>query len=122
MSEPERRRSLEADLAAWGRVITLETRGRTSGEPRRVNIGFTEEPDGSLMIAASSEATHWALNLETDAACIVEREGVRRSCQAEVLRGPDHHRAVQALILKYGTPAEQLGAGPAFRLSTTARD
>ena len=122
MSGPAEPRSLEEDLAAWGRVITLETRGRTSGGPRQVTIGFVEEPGGALAIAASSESTHWALNLLAEPACTVEREGVRRRCEAVALRGPDHHRTVQALILKYGTPAEQLGAGPAFRLCTSALD
>jgi deazaflavin-dependent oxidoreductase (nitroreductase family) len=122
MSDSGSHRSLEADMAAWGRVITLEARGRTSGKTRRVHVGFVEEADGSLMVAASSRSTHWALNLEADPSCVVEREGVRRHCQAEALRGPDHHGVVQALILKYGTPAEQLGAGPAFRLRSVSAD
>lgn len=36
--------------------------------------------------------------------------------RAERLRGDAANRAVVALILKYGTPAERLGRGPAFRL------
>ena len=47
-------RSLESDLEAWGRVITLETRGRRTGNARRSSVGFIEEPDGSLLIAAPS--------------------------------------------------------------------
>jgi hypothetical protein len=34
----------------------------------------------------------------------------------EELDGADRARAITELILKYGTPAESLGAGPAFRL------
>ena len=47
---------------------------------------------------------------------LMRLEGTLRDCVAERLEGDDHHRAVVALILKYGTPAERLGAGPAFRL------
>ena len=35
---------------------------------------------------------------------------------AEPLPEPGRQEAVRALILKYGTPAERLGWGPAFRL------
>jgi deazaflavin-dependent oxidoreductase (nitroreductase family) len=111
--------SLEADLTALGRTITLETRGRASGRPRKVTIGFIERPDGSLLVAASSHETHWARNLAADPACSVERAGCWTPCQAELLPDGQAHEAVAALILKYGTPAERLGAGPAFRLVPT---
>jgi hypothetical protein len=35
---------------------------------------------------------------------------------AEPLEGPEAHLVVRELILRYGTPAERLGTGPAFRL------
>jgi hypothetical protein len=35
---------------------------------------------------------------------------------AEELDAPEAARVVIALILRYGTPAEGLGRGPAFRL------
>jgi len=41
---------------------------------------------------------------------------VRRAYRAEEIEGPDRARAIAELILKYGTPAEGLGVGPAFRL------
>lgn len=116
MTNDDERHQLEADLVAWGRVITLETRGRRSGIARRANVGFIEEADGSMLVAASSDATNWALNLRENPGCVVHREGIPYPSQALPLGIDDHHRAVQALILKYGTPAERLGAGPAFRL------
>jgi hypothetical protein len=36
--------------------------------------------------------------------------------QAVALAGADRNDAITALILRYGTPAERLGLGPAFRL------
>jgi len=103
-------------LAAWGKVVLLETTGRASGQPRRTAVGFVEEPDGSLLVAAGSEATQWAANLLADPACHGTIGGVRVAYRAEEIAGPDRARAISELILKYGTPAERLGVGPAFRL------
>jgi deazaflavin-dependent oxidoreductase (nitroreductase family) len=115
VSGPEAQGTLEADLAAWGKVIVLETTGRRSGQLRRVAIGYVQVDEGWL-VAASSEATGWARNLTTEPRCHVEHDGVRRACTARPLHGPERDAAIVGLILKYGTPAEQLGAGPAFRL------
>jgi deazaflavin-dependent oxidoreductase (nitroreductase family) len=107
---------MEADLAAWGKAISLETVGRRTGQPRRVTIGFVEEARGTLLVAASSDTTHWAQNLIAEPSCYVDVAGSRRPAVAEPLEGPARDAAVAALILKYGTPAERLGGGPAFRL------
>jgi deazaflavin-dependent oxidoreductase (nitroreductase family) len=107
---------MDEDLAAWGKVVILETRGRRSGLPRRAAVGFVADQDGRLFIAASTPDTHWALNLLASPECVVVREGVPRRYLAEALDEPARQAAVTALILRYGTPAERLGAGPAFRL------
>jgi deazaflavin-dependent oxidoreductase (nitroreductase family) len=119
--EPPRSSSLEDDLTTWGRTIALETSGRSSGRVRRVTIGFVEEPDGSLLVAASTPDTHWAQNLAAQPRCTVERAGARCEYVAVPIAGPVAQDAVRALILRYGTPAERLGAGPAFRLVRLAR-
>lgn len=113
---------MEADLTAWGKAVTLETTGRRSGLQRRVTVGFVEERGGTLLVAASSTATHWAQNLAAEPRCYVELAGDRRACRAMLLDEPERHAAVAALILKYGTPAERLGAGPAFRLRPQATE
>lgn len=113
---PIRRDPIGLELAEWGKVILLETRGRTSGDPTVVAVGFVEEPDGSLLVSASSDSTQWARNLLADPHCRVTLEGHARPCRAELLQGSHRNRAIAALILAYGTPAERLGAGPAFRL------
>jgi deazaflavin-dependent oxidoreductase (nitroreductase family) len=107
---------MEHELAAWGKAIVLEARGRRSGLPRRVTIGFAESGD-DLLVAAASEGSHWARNLDAEPRCHVELRGVRRACRAQRLAGAEAEAAVVALILKYGTPAERLSGGPAFRLS-----
>ena len=110
--------SRERELADWGKAVVLEAKGRHSGRPRRVTIGFAESGD-DVLVAASSEATHWARNLDAEPDCHIELRGVRRACRARRLTGAEAEAAVVALILKYGTPAERLSGGPAYRLSPT---
>ena len=107
---------MEADLEDQGKVIRLHTNGRRSGRTRTVTIGFVEEADGGLLVAAASDATSWAANLRATPACVVERGGQRCDCLAQPLHDGERAAAIGGLILKYGTPAERLGAGPAFRL------
>jgi deazaflavin-dependent oxidoreductase (nitroreductase family) len=111
--------SLEAQLTALGRTVTIEATGRSSGLPRRVTVGFVEDGDGSLLVAASEDVSHWVRNLIAEPRCRVERAGSVRSCRAVPLEGDAAHAAVAALILKYGTPAERLAGGPVFRLVPT---
>jgi deazaflavin-dependent oxidoreductase (nitroreductase family) len=95
------------------------TRGRASGRPVRVAVGFLEEPDGSLLVAAGEPDADWALNLEAEPRCRLETGGREWPAIAELLDGATTARTVTGLILKYGTPAERLGRGPAFRLRQT---
>jgi deazaflavin-dependent oxidoreductase (nitroreductase family) len=103
-------------LAAWGKVVMLETTGRVSGRAIRTAVGFVVEPDGSLLVAAGRSDAHWAANLFAEPTCHGTIGAERRAYRAEELVGPDRAGAISELILKYGTPAESLGAGPAFRL------
>ena len=103
-------------LADWGKVLRLETRGRTSGGIVEVAVGYVDEPDGSVLVAAGSPDADWARNLEADPRCRITVGDDAWSAVAESLDGSDAHRAVRDLILRYGTPAERLGRGPVFRL------
>ncbi len=103
-------------------MILLETTGRASGGPARAAIGFIEEPDGSLLVAAGSADAHWALNLELDPNAVVQIGDRRWRVTAEPIDGPLRNRALRELILRYGTPAEQLGSGPTFRLRPVTED
>ena len=107
---------MEDELVADGRVIRIETTGRRSGQARPVTVGFVEEPDGSLIVAATSASTAWAMNLLADPACDVVIGEQHYAAIAEPLGRDDHIRAIRALILRYGTPSEDLGRGPSFRL------
>lgn len=105
-----------AAMAEVGDVIVIEVPGRRTGQVRRTPVGYVREPDGSLLVAASAEHTQWARNLEAAGRCRVTIGA--DSAEYDAVRLPDDARApvVVALILRYGTPAERLGAGPAFRL------
>ena len=111
--------SMEDELVAAGRYARLETRGRVSGLPRVVTIGFVEEVDGAILLAARPGA-HWADNLLADPRCVVTvgdaiLAGGRRGARRAGVRA-----AIREHILRYGTPAEMLGHGPAFRLRPVA--
>lgn len=115
-AETEHTDAAGAELVAWGKAILLETTGRRTGRPRATPIGFLEEADGTLRVAASEETTGWARNLAADPRCHVTLRGVRATYRAEPVGDPERSAIVTALILRYGTPAERLGAGPAFLL------
>lgn len=107
---------MEDDLVAWGRVLRIETRGRVSGGLSTAVVGFVEQPDGALMVAAGSPEADWGRNLLARPGCRVTTAGATFAAVARELEGPEHATAVRELILKYGQPAESLGAGPAFEL------
>lgn len=108
--------TLEADLVAWGKVIRIETRGRRSGLTHQATIGFVDGDTDVLLVAAADDGAQWAQNLIADASCRVERDGVTTERRAQRLAGEEHSAVISRLILKYGTPAERQGNGPAFRL------
>ena len=97
-------------------MALLETRGRETGRTARAAVGFVEEPDGSLLVAAGDPDADWALNLVADPRCEVTIGERTLTAEAVELEGPDRARGVRELILKYGTPSERLGHGPVFRL------
>lgn len=110
--------SMEDELVASGRFVRIEAQGARSGLTRAVTVGFVDDETqpGSLLVAANSLGTAWALNLLEEPACQV-RVGERSfDALAEPLEPADHARAIRRLILRYGTPAEGLGRGPSFRL------
>jgi deazaflavin-dependent oxidoreductase (nitroreductase family) len=106
-------------LTSWGKVVRVATRGRISGESVAVAIGYIEEPDGSLLVAAGSPDASWARNLEANRHCRVTLGDRTVDMVAEPLERSEAASTVTSLILRYGTPAEGLGRGPAFRLRPT---
>jgi len=112
---------MEAELVASGRFARVETIGRRSGEPRAVTVGFVDDAseDGAVLVAAGAPNSAWALTLLENPACRVAVAERTFDAVAEPLEAKDHARAIAGMILRYGTPAEGLGRGPAFRLRPT---
>jgi deazaflavin-dependent oxidoreductase (nitroreductase family) len=113
--------SIGEQLAEWGKVALVETRGRISGRPSRAAVGFIEEPDRSLLIAAGSEESDWVRNLRANSRCAVTIGERTAPFSAQEIDGPERSRTLTELVLKYGTPAERLGHGPVFRLTPVER-
>jgi deazaflavin-dependent oxidoreductase (nitroreductase family) len=110
--------SIGEQLAGWGKVALIETSGRSSGRPASAAVGFVEEADGSLLVAAGADTADWVRNLRAQRRCRVTIGETTHDYEARELdeEEREHAAAVTALILKYGTPAEKLGRGPVFRL------
>ncbi|HEY4190081.1 MAG TPA: nitroreductase family deazaflavin-dependent oxidoreductase [Candidatus Limnocylindrales bacterium] len=112
---------MEDDLVAWGRVIRIETHGRVTGREAVAVVGYVERPDGALWVATGSPDADWGLNLLAEPACRVTLgDAPPFTAIARPLERDEHRAAVRELILRYGTPAESLGAGPSFELRPTA--
>jgi deazaflavin-dependent oxidoreductase (nitroreductase family) len=104
------------ELARWGKVAIIRTRGRVTGRPATAAVGFVEQPDSSLLVAAGAQDADWALNLRAELTCSASIGDTTAVYSASELSGTERNSAVMQLILKYGTPAERLGRGPAYRL------
>ena len=84
-------------------------------------MGFVTRPDGSVVVAAGSPDADWALNLLAEPACRITIADSTWEATARELAGVEHAGAVRDLILRYGTPSEGLGSGPAFELRRSER-
>jgi deazaflavin-dependent oxidoreductase (nitroreductase family) len=109
--------SIGDQLAGWGKVALIETIGRISGTPISTAVGFVEDPDGSLLLAAGVDSADWGLNLTAHPICRATIGDRVATYRAEVVAEGDRGDALTRLILKYGTPAERLGHGSVFRLT-----
>lgn len=103
-------------LTEWGTVVRIVTRGRVTGKDVPVAVGYVEASDGSLLVAAGDPTADWARNLEADPRCSLTVGSRSWKAAAEALAAAEAALVVRELILRYGTPAERLGRGPAFRL------
>lgn len=110
---------LGEQLAGWGKVVRLDLRGRVSGAPMSVAVGYLEAADGSLLVAAGDPDADSARNLEANPRCRATIGERAFDVVGERLEGGEAAEVVVGLILKYGTSAERLGRGPVFRLRPT---
>ncbi len=80
-----------------------------------MTVGFIHAGEDGILVAARHGAS-WAENLLDEPRCRVTIGDESWDAHAEPLVGPDFVRVIRESILRYGTPAEALGNGPAFRL------
>jgi hypothetical protein len=111
----EGRDAMEAELVESGRFVRIATR-RSSGTRRTVTVGFVPESDGAILVAAGSPDAAWAADLLAEARAEVTVGDRSWPVEAEPLERVEAGRTVREMILRYGTPAESLGSGRAFRL------
>ena len=68
-------------LAGWGTVAIVQTRGHRTGRDARAAVGYVEAADGSLLVAAGRPEVAWARNLLADPARSEERR-VGKECRS----------------------------------------
>jgi deazaflavin-dependent oxidoreductase (nitroreductase family) len=94
---------LEAALARLS-MCDVETIGRTTGRPRRIEIWFAADPerDRIYLLSGGREQAHWVRNIRRDGRVRV-RLGGRwfEGHAAEIEGGPDDPLARRLLAAKY---------------------
>jgi deazaflavin-dependent oxidoreductase (nitroreductase family) len=113
---------MDDDLVRDGAAVRLVTVGRRSGAEVGVTVGFVERAEGTLIVAAGDREADWAMNLLETPSCRVTLRDETFAAHARELDGADRAGAIRDLILRYGTPSERLGAGPAFAVQRVAAD
>ena len=106
---------MEADLLAWGKTITPRDHRTPQRASTAVTIGFVEQEHGVAARGGQLDARTGPPTCRPEPHAPWSSRH-RRRVPAIPLDEPAAGRGRSGLILKYGTPAERLGAGPAFRL------
>jgi deazaflavin-dependent oxidoreductase (nitroreductase family) len=110
--------ALEPELARRS-VCDLETTGRRSGRPRRIEIWFAADPvrDRIYLLSGGRDHAHWVRNLRADPSVRVRIAGQWfDGVASELDGGPDDPVARRALAAKYQGWTEGVA------LSTWARE
>jgi deazaflavin-dependent oxidoreductase (nitroreductase family) len=86
--------------------LYLTTTGRRTGQPRQIEIWFTERAGRYYVVAEHLWDTHWVQNLLADPRVrlrVADEEIEARARVIEPAAAPDLHQAVQELSeIKYG--------------------
>jgi deazaflavin-dependent oxidoreductase (nitroreductase family) len=86
----------------FAHLAVVTTRGRRTGEPRTVPIGYARDADGHPLLFASGNASprdpEWYRNIEADPHVHIEITGTEWDADAEVLSGADREDAYRRWI------------------------
>jgi deazaflavin-dependent oxidoreductase (nitroreductase family) len=98
-------------------VCHLQTTGRTSGQPRTIEIWFATDGERVYVLAGGRHRAHWVRNLIADPNVRVRIGGQTASGRARVIEGEEREDvARQLLAAKYqgwahGRPLSSWAAG-----------
>jgi deazaflavin-dependent oxidoreductase (nitroreductase family) len=93
---------LDDDLRAAS-VCMLTTIGRSTGEPREIEIWFAAVDDQVFLLSGGREGAHWVRNLQSDPRVQVRIRGRTFEGRAAVIEGTvEDPVARDALGAKYG--------------------
>ncbi len=86
----------------FARLAVLTTRGRRTGRPHTVAVGYARDPDGHPLLFASSNAAprdpDWYRNIEADPRVHIEITGAEWDAEAETLTGAERDDAYRRWI------------------------
>ena len=85
-------------------ILLLTTRGRSTGRPRTVPLGFLREGEGVVVIGSNGgadRAPSWSLNLEADPQAVIEIGRERRAVTARRAVGEERERLWQAAVARF---------------------
>jgi deazaflavin-dependent oxidoreductase (nitroreductase family) len=112
---PEKAMTVEPAHAVAS-LCYLETIGRTTGQPREIEIWFAAHGDTIYLLSGGRDRAHWVRNLRRDPSARVRiRDRWYPGTARELEGGPDEQRAREALAAKYQ------GWAPGRTLSEWAR-
>ena len=91
------------DAMRAARVCDLVTTGRTTGQPRRIELWFAAVGDTWFALAGGRDRAHWVRNLRADPRAIVEIRGRLFEGTARMVEGTDDDPVARdAIAAKYG--------------------
>jgi len=88
---------LRENALAGEPYLYLTTRGRRSGQPREIEIWFTDR-NGRFYVIAEYPTSHWVQNLQADPHAKVRVAGKKITARAAFVSpqaNPELHRAIQ---------------------------
>ena len=112
-----RRMSADEEMPA-PEFLYLTTRGRRSGQPREIEIWFTERGGRYYVIAEHGNAAHWVRNLRAHDSVGVRLSGRTFAGRARVVDGPAD-RALGAAIRALSEAKYGWGDGLVVELTPT---
>ena len=90
-------------MAAWSEFADeqycyLTTRGRRTGQPRRIEIWFAIDAATLYMLSGGGERSSWVKNLQAVPAVTVELGDTRFAGRARIVRDPAEDEHARALV------------------------